>query len=147
MGLSPALGRGTIGIDSSVVIYFVERHPTFHAMSRPLFVAAAERTRELATSSLTLLEVLVKPYKSGDPETALKYESILMDSSGLLLVNLDRDQLRTAARLRALYGVRTPDALQLAAALSAGCSAFVTNDRRIPSVRGLPVVQLPDVNI
>jgi len=37
------------------------------------------------------------------------------------LVDLSRDQLRTAARLRAQHGgIRTPDALQLAAAISSG---------------------------
>ena len=35
-----------------------------------------------------------------------------------------------------------PDALQLAAALSSGCKTFVTNDRRLPAVPGLRVVQL-----
>jgi predicted nucleic acid-binding protein len=39
-------------------------------------------------------------------------------------------------------GTRTPDALQIAAALGAGCSALVTNDRDLPSVGGLRVVQL-----
>ena len=37
---------------------------------------------------------------------------------------------------------RTPDALQLAAALSAGCRTFVTNDRDLPAVPGLEVLQL-----
>jgi predicted nucleic acid-binding protein len=40
--------------------------------------------------------------------------------------------------------VKTPDAIQLAAALSARCNAFLTNDRRIPSAQGLPVFQLDD---
>ena len=59
-------------------------------------------------------------------------------------MDLTRDQLRTAAQLRAATGLKTPDALQLAAALSAGCAAFVTNDRRIPAIRGMRVLQLGD---
>lgn len=62
---------------------------------------------------------------------------------GLRLVELDRPLLRTAARLRALHpALRTPDALQLAAALSAGRSSFVTNDRDLPVIRGLTVLKL-----
>ncbi len=38
--------------------------------------------------------------------------------------------------------VRTPDALQLAAAHSVSCTAFVTNDRRLPSSPGLKILQL-----
>lgn len=144
MGLSPALGRGPIGVDASVVIYYVEAHPEFVVLADPIFDAAREGERELITSSLTLLEVLVKPCRAENEGLAWRFEALLTQSPGLMLVDLDRDQLRVAAKLRARYGVRTPDALQLAAALSAGCSSFVTNDRKIPSVPGLSVVQLPD---
>ena len=33
-------------------------------------------------------------------------------------------------------------ALQIVSALSAGCRALVTNDRNLPAVPGLPIVQL-----
>jgi len=46
--------------------------------------------------------------------------------------------------LRALHRVRTPDALQLAAAMSERCSAFVTNDRALPAIEGLRVIQLEE---
>lgn len=147
MGLSPALGRGPVGVDAAVVIYYVEVHPEFVRFADPIFDAAREGERELVTSSLTLLEVLVKPYRAENDGLAWRFETVLTQSPGLTLVDIDRDPIRTAARLRAGHGVRTPDALQLAAALSAGCSAFVTNDRKIPSVAGLPVVQLPDATI
>jgi predicted nucleic acid-binding protein len=58
------------------------------------------------------------------------------------MIDLTRDQLRAAAELRAMAGVKTPDALQLAAAIGAGCTSFVTNDRPLPSVPGLRIVQL-----
>lgn len=144
MGLSAALGRGPIGVDASVVIYYVEAHPEFVVFADPIFDAARKGDHELVTSSLTLLEVLVKPYKAENGYLAWRFERLLNESPGLTLIDVDRDQIRTAARLRADHGVRTPDALQLAAALSAGCSAFVTNDRKIPSVGRLRVVQLPD---
>ena len=38
--------------------------------------------------------------------------------------------------------MKLPDALQLVAAMSAGCATFVTNDRRLPPVPGLRVLQL-----
>ena len=58
-------------------------------------------------------------------------------------MDIGRDQLRLAAHLRAVHSsVRTPDALQLAAAFSTGCRTFVTNDRDLPAVPGLSVLQL-----
>ena len=100
--------------------------------------------RRLVTSALTLLEVLVVPYRAGDLTLAERYEALLSRSRGLELVDLDRGQLRSAAALRAAYSIRTPDALQLAAALVARCSSFVTNDRDIPAPPGITVIQLSD---
>ena len=75
---------------------------------------------------------------------AERYEALLTRSRGVRLIDIDTGQLRGAAQLRALHGIRTPDALQLAAALAARCPVFVTNDRRLPAIPGLRVLQLRD---
>lgn len=131
-------------MDTSLFIYFVERHPTYVDEVRLLFRSAESGELELITSALTVLEVLVVPFRAGNAALAARYEALLSRGRGLRLVEVDRTQLRSAAHLRATYPLRTPDALQLAAALSNRCSAFVTNDRRLPSPPGLPVVQLAD---
>jgi predicted nucleic acid-binding protein len=141
-----AVGSGPVGLDSSPVIYYVEEHPGYVARLDPLFERATAGELELVTSELTLLEVLVVPYRAGDLAMAERYEALLTRGRGLRLVEIGRAEMRTAARLRAKHGVRTPDALQMAAALAARCSAFVTNDRRIPALPGLPVVQLSEVS-
>lgn len=144
MGLIEALPEGPVAIDTAVVIYLVERHPAFLRVVRPLFEAADRGDLELVTSAVTLLEVLVVPYRAGDAALADRYEALLTRSRGLTMVELDRPMLKAAAQLRAVSGVRTPDALQLAAGLARGCAAFVTNDRRLPELRTLPVIQLRD---
>ena len=88
----------------------------------------------MVTSALTLLEVLVVPYRAEDRALAERYEQLLTRSRGIRVIDLSLDQLRDAAQLRAANGVKTPDALQLAAAMGSGCTAFVTNDRRIPDI-------------
>jgi predicted nucleic acid-binding protein len=60
------------------------------------------------------------------------------------MLDLSSELLRAAAQLRAVTGIKTPDALQIAAALSAGCKAFVTHDRRIPAIPGLRILQIAD---
>ena len=142
MGLIDDLGPGKIGVDTSVFIYFIEAAPAWLPAITPLFRAADTGRRELVTSVVTLLEVLVIPYRANNEALAARYETLLTRSRGVRLIDLTRDQLRRAARLRALTGVRTPDALQLAAAQDAGCTTFVTNDHRLPSVSGLCIVQL-----
>ncbi len=142
MGLMNDLGRGPVGVDTAIFIYFIEEHPTFLALVEPLFSEADDGRRELVTSALTLLEVLVVPYRSGDHRLAGRYEAILTRSRGIKVADISRDHLRAAAQLRAATGVKTPDSLQLVAALAAKCSTFLTNDRDLPTLPGIRILQL-----
>ena len=142
MGLITELGAGRVAIDTAIFIYLIEEHPRFLPAIVPLFREADQGKRELITSALTLLEVLVVPYRLGNRPLAERYEALLTRSRGIRLVELSRDQLRAAAQLRAATGVKTPDALQLVAAIGAGCATFLTNDRRLPPVARLRVLDL-----
>lgn len=141
MGLMNDIGRGPVGVDTVIFIYFIEEHPQFLRVIEPLFREVDEGRVELITSALTLLEVLVVPYRTGDHLLAGRYESILTRSRGVRIADISRDHLRAAAQLRAKTAVKTPDSLQLVAALSAGCTAFLTNDRELPTVPGLRILQ------
>jgi predicted nucleic acid-binding protein len=141
--LIEALGS-PVAIDTAIVIYFIERHERYADVVLPLFEAADRGELELVTSGVTLMEVLVAPYRAGDAGLAERYEALLTRSRGLTMVDLGRPVIRAAAQLRAVHRLRTPDALQIAAALSRGCSSFLTNDRRLPSLPTLGVHQLAE---
>jgi predicted nucleic acid-binding protein len=142
MGLMADLGRGPVGVDTAIFIYFIEEHPRFLRLLEPLFREVDRGHRELVTSALTLLEVLVVPYRSGDHLLAERYEALLTRSRGVRVADISRDHLRAAAQLRAATGVKTPHSLQLVAALAAGCGSFLTNDRDQPTISGLRILQL-----
>jgi predicted nucleic acid-binding protein len=142
MALIDDFGSGPVGVDTALFIYFIEEDQRYISMISPLFAAVHAGRLEIVTSTLTLLEVLVVPYRVGDIELAQRYEAVLARSPGIRLIDITRDPLRLAAQLRAGFGFQTLDALQLAASLAAQCSTFVTNDRRLPTVPGLSVVQL-----
>ncbi len=142
MGLMADLGAGPVAIDTAIFVYFIEEDARFLPLIDPLFHEADQGTRELVTSAVTLLEVLVVPYRAGNRLLADRYEALLTRSRGIRVVDVTRDQLRAAAQLRVVTAVKTPDALQLVAALGAGCGTFLTNGRRLPTVPGLQVRQL-----
>jgi predicted nucleic acid-binding protein len=142
VGLIDDVGPGPVAIDTAIFIYFIEESPEFLPHILPLFSEADKGKRELVTSALTLLEVLVVPYRAGNRQLAGRYEHLLTKSRGVRMTELTRDQLRAAAQLRAATSAKTPDALHLVSALGAGCKTFVTNDRRLPTVPGLRVIQL-----
>lgn len=144
MGLVEDLGGGPVGLDTVIFIYFIEEHPDFLPLVEPVFAAIDTGQIEGVTSGVTLLETLVIPYRAGNSPLAERYEELLTGSHGIHLVDLDRPLLRGAAQLRARFGVRTPDALQLAAALAMNCPVFLTNDQDLPPVPGLRILQLRD---
>jgi len=144
VALIDEVGAGPVGVDTAAFIYLIEEDARYLPTIVPLFGAADAGRTELVVCALTLLEVLVVPYRTGNLELARRYEALLTRSRGVRLVDLRRDHMRLAAELRAVTGVSTPDALQLAASLASGCSAFVTNDRRLPALPGLRVIQIGD---
>jgi predicted nucleic acid-binding protein len=144
MGLIEALSPGPIAFDTTVFIYFIQAAPEWRPIVRPLFQAADAGDLEIVTSAITLLELLVVPYRANDARLADQYETLLTRSRGIQMIEITESQLRGAARLRAHSRMQTPDAIQLAAAHQAGCRAFVTNDKRLPAVPGLRIIQLSE---
>ncbi len=144
MGLMGDIGNGPVGLDTVIFIYFIEAHPRFLPLLEPIFVAIDTGALEGVTSDVTLLETLVGPYQIGDIALAERYETIMTWSRGIRLVELRRSVIRAAAQLRAGLQIKTPDALQLAAALVSNCAVYLTNDRDLPPVPGLRILQLRD---
>jgi predicted nucleic acid-binding protein len=138
------VGSGPLGIDTAPFIYYIEDHESYASLLDPVFRAIDATSLAAVTSTLTLLEVLVAPFRSKDTALAARYEAILTRGRGLALVELRRGILRAAAKLRATRDVRTPDAIQLAAAVAAGCTAYLTNNRRLPRIPGLRILVLDD---
>jgi predicted nucleic acid-binding protein len=145
VGLIREIGEGPVALDTVVIIYFIEERQRYLPVLDPVFAAIDKRRLPAVASSLTLLEVLVVPYRAGNIPLSEQYEDVLTRSRGLRMVDIGRAQLRAAAQLRALHaGLRTPDAIQISAALSGGCSVLLTNGRDLPAVPGLRILQLRD---
>ena len=144
MGLIDDLKPGPVALDTQIFIYFIEEDDRFLPLVKPLFEAIDRGELVGVTSGLSLMEVLVVPYRSGNRALADRFESLLTTSRGLRCVEVDRRLLKAAAQLRAMFQFKPPDAIQVAAALVSDCKSFLTNDRRIPAVPGLRILQVKD---
>lgn len=144
MDLIRSLGAGPVALDTSVFIYFVEEEPRYLRLVESVFQAIDRGKLAAVTSALTLLETLVVPLRADDRTLAERYEALLTRSRGLRMIDLDSALMRTAAEIRAMTGAKTPDALQLAGALRGGATSFLTNDRRLPEIPSLRLLQLSD---
>jgi predicted nucleic acid-binding protein len=142
MELIDAIGDGPVALDTVVFIYFIEKNPRFASLLQSLFARIDSGRLTAVTSAVTLLETLVVPYRTGDVSLAATYEAILTTGRGLTLVPILLPVIRMAAQIRAATAIRVPDALQLAAASLTKCTALLTNDRRLPSIAGIEILQL-----
>jgi predicted nucleic acid-binding protein len=140
-------GVTRLAIDTAPVIYFIEAHPRYNALVVDVFQRIASGTCEGITSVITLGEVLVQPLRHGDTSLQRQYRDVLLGSTGFHSRPIEPQTAERAAELRARYGIRLPDALQIAVALQDGCQAFLTNDLRLKRVTNLPVLVLDELEL
>jgi predicted nucleic acid-binding protein len=86
-----------------------------------------------------MTEVLVHPYRASNELLVNQYYGLLSLFPNLQWVPPDLAIADAAARVRARYHLRTPDALQVATAIRGGASAILTNDSDIARVPELEV--------
>ncbi len=146
MGWIESLRGSIVGLDTTPLIYYTEANPTYIEVVDPFFKAVERGEFIVVTSIVTLLEVLVRPFRDGDLELAQEYRDFLFDSDNVSIRFLSQKIVEEAAHLRAFHNnIRTPDAIQMATAIDANASFFLTNDTRLPSLPNLKTLVLGDL--
>jgi len=117
-----------IGLDTSIFIYQLEAHERYVALTDSIFSWIERAGHEAVTSTIMMTELLVPSYRDNDEGRVDDFYGLLTTYPNLGWTAPDLEVADMAARLRASYRLRTPDALQAAAALCAQATGFVTND-------------------
>jgi|SRR5882762_10212147 len=129
-----------IYLDSAPLIYYIQDNKKFSGLIHPIIEAIARGEKAGVTSYLTLLELLVMPFKKKREDLAIKYSHVLLKSPHMRLLPVGESVAQEAARIRASYPfIRTPDAVQLASAKVSQADIFITNDKRL---RGFKEVRM-----
>jgi len=142
-GLPPEHER--IGIDTNVLIYFLEDHSRYGRWCSSLFDQIERGRNPAVTSTITLLELLVQPYRDQKEELAQKIFALVGTYPKLDWVPVTMDIADHGAQLRARYRLSTPDAIQLATAISRKTTRFYGNDRGLRRVKEIQCVILNDL--
>ena len=147
MTVSEALrGVARLGLDTSPFINFVERKAPYFDRCARVFEEIDKGTVQATTGAITVTEVLVLPLRANATRLVAGYREIMTAfGPSLTVVSIDSAVADYAADLRARYSLRTPDALQVAAALHAGCDAFLTGDKGLRCVTEIKVLVLDDL--
>jgi predicted nucleic acid-binding protein len=136
-----------LGFDTPPFIYFIERHPQHLQILRQVFSRIDQGAILGFTSVITLTEVLTKPKQAGDIAVEREYIDLLTRSRNFTTLPIDNGMAVRAADLRARYSLRTPDAIQVAASISVGCNALLTNDARFRRVTELRILILDELKV
>lgn len=117
-----------VALDTCIFIYQWESNRRYSQVTDHIFAAIELGDIACVTSTITMTELLVHPYRNRDTARVNELFALLSTYPNLEWIPADIDVAARAAEIRALHGLRTPDALQAATAERAGATAFVTND-------------------
>jgi predicted nucleic acid-binding protein len=134
-----------VGLDTSVFIFQVEENNLYFQLTDAVFSWLEGPRAQAVTSTVTLLELLVQPYRLGDIDRVNKFYALLSTFPHLEWIAPTLQIADMGARLRAEYNLRTPDAVQAATAVSCDATGFISNDTGFRRVAGLDVMVLDDL--
>ena len=117
-----------IALDTSVFIYQLEGNARYLGLTDCVFSWVERTGHEAVTSAITMTELLVPSYRSNHEHRVDAFYGLLSTYPNVQWIAPDLEAADLAAKLRAAYRLRTPDALQAATELRAQATGLITND-------------------
>ncbi len=118
-------------LDTMALIYFLEKNSRYVVVAEEIFASIESGEIQGVMANLVFAELLVPLYRRGGSADAAGLSRRLMNYRNLEILSLTTQISMEAARLRAEYGLRTPDAIHGATAINSEASGILTNDRRL----------------
>ena len=128
-----------VTVDTAPIIYLMENHPTLLEPFLPIFERIEAGTLYGVVSAVTLAEFVSGPLRDNDEILADRYYQALTNSHNWHVQPLDASLSFTAARIRTRYGLKLPDAIQVATAIHSQSAALITHDRDFAGIAEIPV--------
>lgn len=132
-------------IDTVPFIYYLERNPQYFDKAKMFFQSCYENKVNMVTSTITIEEYYVYPYKSGKVELIKNFEEFI-SSIEIQVISIDRKIANQAAMVRAEFkDFKGMDALQIGTAIESGCDLFLTNDKQLRQEKRIKCITLDDL--
>lgn len=120
-------------LDSCIVIYLIQGTDSIrNTIRNALRGDPSGNSPRAYISALTRLECRVWPLREQATDLLAEFD-LFFASRDLRVARLTTAVFELATELRATHGIKTPDALHLAAAIQWDCDEFWTNDLRLPT--------------
>ena len=89
----------------------------------------------------------MQPIKLNMPQLQQTFVDVIVNGTNTTFISINQQVGEEAARLRAQYNLRLPDALQIAGAIVNGCNAFLTNDLQLKRVIEIEVLVIDELDV
>ncbi|WPX09096.1 type II toxin-antitoxin system VapC family toxin [Anaerocellum danielii] len=134
-----------LALDTNLFIYLIEKNKIYFPLVRSLFEKIQKGQLYGVTSSLIYTELLSKPFQEGNIVLADKYKVLLATFPNLIIKEVDKNVATLAAKLRAKYKIKTPDAIFVATGIAEKADIFMTNDTRLKVVNEIDIILLDEL--
>ncbi len=131
-------------MDSNVLIYHLEKIPPYSELTLLLIEFIQKGQISGHTSALSFLELNVRPYQKGETNLAANYTTLFKRLPHFSIHPLTLEMADMAARLRAKYKLKTPDAIHVASALACQAQVLLGNDREFKKIKEISYLHLDD---
>jgi len=115
-------------LDTSIFIYQLEANVRYLTLTDHIFSWLEQPGCTAVTSTITMTELLVQPYRDSNEQRVDEFYGLLSTYPNLDWIAPSLEIADLAARFRASYRLRTPDALQAATAAHGHATGLITND-------------------
>ena len=139
-------GVRRVFLDTAPIIYHVEGVAAYQPLTDWVFQQLQAGTFEAVTSPITLAECLILPLRRGNVTLAQQFRDLILAGINTRYTGIDA-VVDSAVDFRVRYNLLLTDAFQVAAALAAGCDAFLTNDVAFQRVQELPILILDQLEL
>ena len=133
-----------VALDTCIFIYQWEGNARYSPLTDCIFSALERSDLVAVTSSITMTELLVHPYRNDDVVKVNELIGLLSTYPNLEWIAPSLEVAARAAEIRARFGLRTPDALQAGTAIHSKVTAFLTNDPIFRRIKGFEALILDD---
>lgn len=136
--------KHSVALDTNIFICALNKKDSRQVESLQMLEQIKEKGIKAFISVLVLEEFFIRVYKQNQEQKITALLDFITIGGIVTVLDVNQQLALQAARLRAEYtSIRTPDAIHLASAISAGANTFITTDRRIPGkIKGLKIIVL-----
>lgn len=127
-----------IYLDANVIIRLIESEPIVPNPVSVRIMPLMGIPDVFLTSILSRLECRVKPIKLGDTATLALYDGFFR-AAETKTAKITAAIIEKATQIRAVYNLKTPDAIHYATAILGGATTFLTGDKQLARATEVPV--------